>query len=156
MSSKTFQEKSRFPIFIVMLLIFQLIVTTLILRKNGEFDMTIVYITVPLVLLFTFSILKLNLNKNYFEYSLFPFTFTSKKLEWNDINEIQIVKVNPLFDFGGWGIRLSKKYGKSFIMGSNDIVFLKLKNGKKRSFSIKNKEALVEFFNENNIPYEIN
>jgi hypothetical protein len=124
---------------------------SLILTKNGEFDMTIVYITVPLILLFTFSLLKLNLNKNYFEYSFSPFTFTSKKIDWADIQEIQIVKTDPIFDFGGWGIRLSRKYGKSFIMGNNDILFLKLKNGKKRSFSIKDKEKLFHFFNEKSV-----
>ncbi|SHK52842.1 hypothetical protein [Chryseobacterium polytrichastri] len=154
MSSKTFHETSRFPLFIVGILIFQFIVTTFILTKNGEFDMTIVYITVPLILLFTFSLFTLNLTTSYFEYSFFPFTFKSKKIEWSEIKKIQIVKTNPLFDFGGWGIRLSGKYGKSFIMGNKDIIFLQLKNGKKRSFSIKDKEKLMDFFNENNISYE--
>lgn len=154
MDAKTFHETSRFPVFIVGILIFQFIVMAFILTKNGTFDMIIVYITVPLILLFTFSHFTLNLTKSYFEYSFFPFTFKSKKIEWNEIKEIQIVKMNPLSDFGGWGIRLSGKYGKSFIMGNNDIVFLQLKNGKKRSFSIKDKEKLINFFNKNNISYE--
>lgn len=154
MNSKTFQETSRFPLFIVGVLIFLLIVISLILTKNRDFDMTLVYVSIPIILLFTFSLLKLNLTKSYFEYSFFPFTFTSKKIEWNEIRDIKIVQTDPIFDFGGWGIRLSRKYGKSFIMGNNNIVFLQLKNGKKRSFSIKDKKKLIEFFNENNISYE--
>lgn len=154
MNSKSFHETSRFPLFIVGILITLFIVITLIRTKNGEFDMNIIYITIPLILLFTFSLLTLHLTTSYFEYSFFPFTFTSKKIEWNEIKEIQIVKTNPLLDFGGWGIRLSGKYGKSFIMGNNNIVFLQLKNGKKRSFSIKDKQKLIEFFNENNISYK--
>lgn len=153
MSSPTFQESSCFPRFILIILIFQLIVMTLILTKEGNFDMTIIYITVPLILLFTFSIFKLKLDKNNLEYSFFPFTFKTKKISWDDIQQIQFIKADPLFDFGGWGIRLSKKYGVAYIMGNNDILFLTLKNGKKRSFSIKDKENLIAFFDENEIDY---
>jgi hypothetical protein len=106
------------------------------------------------MLLFAFSFLKLNLNKDYFEYNFFPFTFKSTKIKWSDIREIQIVNTDPIFDFGGWGVRLSKKYGKAFITGNNEVIFLKLNNGKRRSFSVKNKEDLLRFFDENKIPYK--
>lgn len=153
MNSTTFHEASRFPRFILIILIFQFIVMTLIMNKEGSFDMAVVYITVPLILLFTFSVFKLKLNKNNLEYSFFPFTFQPKKIVWDDIQQIQFIKADPLFDFGGWGIRLSKKYGVAYIMGNNDILFLTLKNGKKRSFSIKDKELLIRFFDENGIDY---
>ncbi len=152
MASQTFQETSRFPRFILILLVFHCIIMSFILTRMDEFSMIIVYITVPLLLLFIFSFLKLNLNKNYFEYSFFPFTLKTKRIQWDEIQEVQIVKTDPIFDFGGWGVRLSKKYGTAYI-GNNEIIFLKLKNGKRRSFSIKNKEALVEFLDSNGISY---
>jgi hypothetical protein len=78
-----------------------------------------------------------------------------KKIRWDEIKEIQLVHTDPISDFGGWGVRLSKKYGKAFITGNNEIIFLKLKNGKKRSFSVRNKEKLLRFLNENKIKYGI-
>lgn len=153
MNSKDFQEKSGFPKLIIILLIFQSIVATLILLKDKESPLVVLYVTVPLVVLFAFSFLRLNLNQNYFEYSFFPFTLKTTRIEWNEIQEIQILNTDPISDFGGWGIRFSRKYGKSFITGNNEIIFLKLKNGKKRSFSIINKSELLIFLNDNNIAF---
>ncbi|SIQ17201.1 hypothetical protein SAMN05880574_10711 [Chryseobacterium sp. RU37D] len=154
MSDRTFQEKSGFPKLFVILLIFQSIVASFILFKDNESPFIVLYIAAPLIVLFTFSFLKLNLNQSYFEYSFFPFTFKTTKIKWNEIQEIQIVKTDPIFDFGGWGVRLSRKYGKAFITGNNEIIFLKLKNGKKRAFSINNKTDLLEFLDKNNLPYQ--
>ncbi|WP_027380978.1 hypothetical protein [Chryseobacterium daeguense] len=155
MDNRTFQEKSGFPKLFIVILVFQAIVMSLVLMKEKESLMIVLYVSLPLILLFAFSFLKLNLNKDYFEYNFFPFTFKSTKISWNDIREIQIVNTDPIFDFGGWGIRLSKKYGKAFITGNNEIIFLKLKNGKKRAFSLKNKEELLRFLDENKIKYGI-
>jgi hypothetical protein len=74
-----------------------------------------------------------------------------KKIRWDEIKEIQLVHTDPISDFGGWGVRLSRKYGKAFITGGQEIIFLKLKNGRKRSFSVQNKEKLEAFLKENNI-----
>lgn len=153
MDSKGFQEKSGFPKFILIILVFQSIVTTLILLKDKESPWIVLYVTVPLILLFAFSFLRLNINQNHFEYSFFPFTFKTTKIHWNEIQEIQFVNTDPISDFGGWGVRLSRKYGKAFITGDNEIIFLKLKNGKKRSFTIKNKNKLIIFLEENKINY---
>lgn len=153
MSGKIFQEKSEFPKMIIILLVFQSFVAGFILFKDNESPMIVMYITVPLILLFAFSFLKLNLNQDYFEYNFFPFTFKSKKILWNEIREIQILNTDPIWDFGGWGVRLSKRYGKAFITGGNEIIYLKLKDGKRCSFSVNNKEELLRFFEENKIVY---
>ncbi|KQM50134.1 hypothetical protein ASE55_09180 [Chryseobacterium sp. Leaf201] len=154
MDSGIFQEKSGFPKAFVILLIFQAIVGSLILVKDKESPLIVILITIPLTLLFLFSVLKLNLNPQYFEYHFFPFTLNPKKIRWDEIKEIQLVHTDPITDFGGWGVRLSRKYGKAFITGGQEIIFLKLKDGKKRSFSVKNKEKLVAFLEKNNIPYQ--
>lgn len=151
MNSEIFQEKSDFPKAFAILLIFQAIVGSFILLKDHESPFIIIVITIPLTLLFLCSALKLNLNPQYFEYYFFPFMLKPKKIRWDEVKEIQLVHTDPISDFGGWGIRLSRKYGKAFITGGQEIIFLKLKNGKKRSFSIKNKEKLEAFLKENNI-----
>jgi len=153
MNSKGFEEKSGFPKLIIILLIFQSVVATLILLKDKESPLVVLYVTVPLILLFAFSFLKLHLNENYFEYNFFPFTFKTTKIRWNEIQEIQILNTDPISDFGGWGVRLSRKYGKAFITGNNEIIFLKLKNGKKRTFSIINKTELILFLTDHNITF---
>ncbi|WP_426279257.1 hypothetical protein ACN9MN_08555 [Chryseobacterium sp. S-02] len=153
MNSKSFEEKSGFPKLIIILLIFQSVVATLILLKDKESPLVVLYVTVPLILLFAFSFLKLHLNENYFEYNFFPFTFKTTKIRWNEIQEIQILNTDPISDFGGWGVRLSRKYGKAFITGNNEIIFLKLKNGKKRAFSIINKTELILFLTDHNITF---
>jgi hypothetical protein len=151
MNSEIFQEKSGFPKAFAILLIFQAIVGSFILLKDHESPLIIIVITIPLTLLFLCSALKLNLDPQYFEYYFFPFMLKPKKIRWDEIKEIQLVHTDPISDFGGWGIRLSRKYGKAFITGGQEIIFLKLKNGKKRSFSIQNKEKLEAFLKENNI-----
>jgi len=153
MNSKGFEEKSGFPKLIIILLIFQSVVATLILLKDKESPLVVLYVTVPLILLFAFSFLKLHLNENYFEYNFFPFTFKTTKIRWNEIQEIQILNTDPISDFGGWGVRLSRKYGKAFITGNNEIIFLKMKNGKKRAFSIINKTELILFLTDHNITF---
>lgn len=155
MDSEIFQEKSGFPKAFAILLVFQAIVGSFILMKDKESPLIVVLITIPLTLLFLFSVLKLNLNPQYFEYHFFPFTLNPKKIRWDEIKEIQLVHTDPISDFGGWGVRLSKKYGKAFITGGQEIIFLKLKDGKKRSFSLKNKEELLRFLDENKIKYGI-
>ncbi|MCJ8152147.1 hypothetical protein MKJ01_00035 [Chryseobacterium sp. SSA4.19] len=155
MDDRTFQEKSGFPKAFAILLIFQAIVGSFILVKDNESPLTVIVITIPLTLLFLCSALKLNLNSQYFEYHFFPFILKRKKISWDDIKEIQFIHTDPISDFGGWGVRLSRKYGKAFITGGREIIFLKLKNGKKRSFSVKNKEKLLGFLNENKIKYGI-
>lgn len=154
MDSGIFQEKSGFPKAFAILLIFQAVVGSFILIKDKESPLIVILITIPLTLLFLFSALKLNLNPQYFEYYFFPFAFKPKKIRWDEIKEIQFVHTDPVSDFGGWGVRLSRKYGKAFITGSREIILLKLKDGKKRSFSIKDKEKLAAFLEKNNIPYQ--
>ncbi|WP_027387933.1 hypothetical protein [Chryseobacterium gregarium] len=151
MDSGIFQEKSGFPKAFAILLIFQAIVGSFILLKDHESPLIVIVITIPLTLLFLCSALKLNLNPQYFEYYFFPFMLKPKKIRWDEIKEIQLVHTDPISDFGGWGVRLSRKYGKAFITGGQEIIFLKLKNGKKRSFSVQNKEKLEAFLKENNI-----
>lgn len=123
MNSEIFQEKSGFPKAFAILLIFQAIVGSFILLKDHESPLIIIVITIPLTLLFLCSALKLNLNPRYFEYSFFPFMLKPKKIRWDEIKEIQLLHTDPIFDFGGWGVRLSRKYGKAFITGRQEIIF---------------------------------
>ncbi|WP_294244494.1 hypothetical protein [uncultured Chryseobacterium sp.] len=156
MNSKIIRETSGFPIAFPVLLIFQSVVICFIMVKDHESPWVVIGITVPIALLLFFSRLNIRMDASHFEYYFFPFMFRRKKIRWNEIREIRLVNTDPIWDFGGWGVRLSKKYGKAFITGGNDTVFLLLKNGKRRSFSIKSKTSVKHFFDEHAIAYEEN
>ncbi len=154
MSSKIIRETSGFPTAFPILLIFQSAVVCFIMMKEHESPWTVIGITIPLILLFLSSRLHITMHPGYFEYYFFPFMFRRKKIQWNEIREIRLVNTDPVWDFGGWGVRLSKKYGKAFITGGNETLFLLLKNGKRRTFSIKSKITVKNFFDEHAIAYE--
>ncbi len=154
MSSKIIHETSGFPTAFPILLIFQSAVACFILTKEHESPWIAISITAPLILLFLSSRLRITMHPEYFEYYFFPFMFRRKKVQWNEIREIRLVNTDPVWDFGGWGVRLSKKYGKAFITGGNETLFLLLKNGKRRTFSIKSKITVKNFFDEHVIAYE--
>lgn len=156
MSSKIIRETSGFPTAFPILLIFQSAVACFILTKEHESPWIVISITIPLILLFLSSRLRITIHPEYVEYSFFPFMFRRKKIQWNEIHEVSLVHMDPIWDFGGWGVRLSKKYGKAFITGGNEALFLVLKNGKRRTFSIKDKGSLKEFFDVHGIACEDN
>jgi hypothetical protein len=48
------------------------------------------------------------------------------------------MKINPLFEFGGWGLRRGK-LGKAYTTEGNLILHIELKSGQKLNFTVKNK-----------------
>lgn len=71
--------------------------------------------------------------------------FINKKLLWTDIEKYEIVKISPLNDFLGWGIRRSPKYGWSYILDTNYAIAIVKKDGKKLTLSIDDKEKALTF-----------
>lgn len=54
----------------------------------------------------------------------------SRLIRFNDIVSAEDVQYRPIRDYGGWGIRFSRK-GMAYNMSGNHGVKLKLKNGKR-------------------------
>lgn len=144
MNSKIIRETSGFPIAFPVLLIFQSAVICFIMIKDHESPWVVIGITAPIALLLFFSRLSIRMDPSHFEYYFFPFMFRRKKIQWNEIREIRLVNTDPVWDFGGWGV----------ITGGNETLFLLLKNGKRRTFSIKSKITVKNFFDEHFIAYE--
>jgi hypothetical protein len=71
------------------------------------------------------------------------------------IEEISVINLNAINDFWGWGLRYSSKYGWGYILNGESGLFIKLKSGKKITFTITNKDELIKYFEENNIPFTI-
>jgi hypothetical protein len=87
-------------------------------------------IVVPLFCFLLF-IMKLTwtLNDNGFYYRYRPFIMKTRFLPADDIESVTLEKINPLRDFGGWGLRYSRKYGKAYTTQGNHVLRIRLKSG---------------------------
>jgi hypothetical protein len=55
------------------------------------------------------------------------------------------MKISALKNFGGWGIRVSRKYGKGYLSKGDNILFLILKDGKKISLTVVDPLTAMKF-----------
>lgn len=148
------KEVSKIPNFLTILFIIQLIVFLFIYIKSESKDLSIFYIILPVTLILALSKMTIILDDKKFKYKLFPLHFFFKEINWNDVKELKISKVDALSDFLGWGLRYSTKYGWGYIFNSNDAIILTLKNDKKIVFTIKDKTEIIAFLTNNNITFK--
>ncbi len=153
MNDNKVSEVTKTPRFILVLFFIQLFVFIFFLNKENKMDLEIFYILIPVTLLLTLSFLKVVFKKDNLEYQLFPIHIKPQKAYWNEMENIKIVKIDAISDFLGWGLRYSRKYGWGYILGNDNAVFITFKNGKKITFTIKNKENIISFLKDNNIPF---
>ena len=79
-------------------------------------------------------------NSTTFSYKMRPFHFKWQQIPLNEIQKIEVLKINPLLEFGGWGLRFGK-LGKAYTIEGKLILHIELKSGKKLNFTVKNKIA---------------
>lgn len=61
-----------------------------------------------------------------------PFYIKSKLFSWSEIESIDVIKYNPILDYGGWGYRFNfRGKGTALNVKGNQGIQLTLKNGKK-------------------------
>lgn len=96
---------------------------------------------------------KLILNDNGILTNSF-FYFFNKKYDLKNTDSCKFGSISALGDFGGWGIRYSKKYGWSYIFNSDNIVTFYFKDKKKVTFSIQNIAKLKTAFTNLDIYFE--
>lgn len=148
-----FQEKNRFPKFILIIYIIQYVVLTLYYLNQGLMP---AYYHIPTIII-GFLLFgcrsKLILNDDGILINSF-FSFFNKKYDLKKIDSCKFANMSALGDFGGWGIRYSKKYGWSYIFNSDDIVTFCFENKKKVTFSIQNIAELKTALTNLDIYYE--
>jgi hypothetical protein len=149
------KEISKIPSFIMILFGIQLIVFLFLYIKTKSSDLQIFYILLPVTLILALSKMTIVLNAKSFKYKLFPLHLNFKEIEWKEMKQIQISKIDALSDFLGWGLRYSKKYGWGYIFSSNDAILLTFKNDKKIAITIKDKTEVIQFLTDNQIPFTI-
>ena len=64
-------------------------------------------------LLFWFVKLITVIDKSGISYRFFPFHSKDRRIDWSLIEKYEVVKYNPISDYGGWGIRYGRN-GKAY------------------------------------------
>ena len=109
-----------------------------------------VIILILVVLLFIFIKLETKIDETGIYYQFFPFHLRLKKISWNELEDIQVRKYNPVMEYGGWGIRgLSRKgrRGMAFNISGNMGIQLILKDGGRLLLGTKIPEKAKETIN---------
>lgn len=70
------------------------------------------------------------LNEKGIEFRYFPFIIRKKHLPWSEIVALEYIKINPLRDFGGWGLRYSRKLGKAYTTSGNHVLRIQIRDQK--------------------------
>lgn len=85
-----------------------------------------------LLLLFSVMTLKTDIKENGIFVQFFPFHLKPKFFPWENILAVYVRKYKPLWEYGGWGIRLSlSKGGKAYNVSGNMGIQLVFKNDQK-------------------------
>lgn len=148
-----YQEKSSMKLWAFILIpIVSLFVLLDVLINNSpkftqdpEAQWTII-IPILVFLLLYFIKLEWKFTESEFRYRFFPFIIKEKIIPYSDIQSMSVMKINPLFEFGGWGLRRGK-LGKAYTTDGNLILHIELKSGQKLNFTVKNKvevERVIE------------
>ncbi len=64
-------------------------------------------------------------------YRFWPIQLKGKRIDWSNIEKAYIRTYQPLWEYGGWGIRWTFKNGKAYNIKGNIGLQLELKNGKR-------------------------
>ena len=78
-----------------------------------EFFMGYCIFTATFILLFYFMSLETTVTKEAIAINFFPFHLKKRTYSFAEIQHLEVIKYNPIGDYGGWGVRLSRN-GKAF------------------------------------------
>jgi len=143
-----YQEKSSMklwafisiPILSVVVLLNVLINSSPKFTQDPEAPWTIIIPILAFLLLY-FIKLEWKFTESDFRYRFFPFIIKERIIPYSDVQSMSAMKINPIFEFGGWGLRRGK-LGKAYTTDGNLILHIELKSGNKINLTIKNKEEV--------------
>ncbi len=119
--------------------------------NNPMSDTGLIVTTVLMVLLnialfglFIFGNLTTTIDRSGISYRFFPFHRKYRHIELRDIERWEVVKYNPIKEYGGWGIRYGKMDTAYNVSGNIGLRIL-LKDRKQFLFGTRRPEALRHF-----------
>ena len=96
---------------------------------------TIVICTVALCFMFLLK-LTTTITDEGIAFKYAPTMRQFKLYPWEQIASVSIVSYNPIQDFGGWGLKKSKKYGKGYTTKGNKGLWIQLTDGQSILLSV--------------------
>jgi hypothetical protein len=107
--------------------------------------LTLLIILIPVIILITFNIVKLEtiIRSEGIYYRFKPFRRKPRFHKWSEIDKVYVRKYNPIKEYGGWGYKTGmKKSGTAFNVMGNMGLQLELSNGKKILIGTQKPEEL--------------
>lgn len=156
-----YQEKSSMKLwaFILIPLLSVVVLLDVLINNSPKFTQDpeaqwTILIPILAFLLLYFIQLEWKFTESDFRYRFFPFIIKERIIPYSNIQTISVMKINPLFEFGGWGLRRGK-LGKAYTTDGNLIIHMELKSGQKLNFTVKNKsevERVIQLKATNSMP----
>ncbi len=156
-----YQEKSSMKLwaFILIPLLSVVVLLDVLINNSSKFTQDpeaqwTILIPILAFLLLYFIQLEWKFTESDFRYRFFPFIIKERIIPYSNIQTISVMKINPLFEFGGWGLRRGK-LGKAYTTDGNLIIHMELKSGQKLNFTVKNKsevERVIQLKATNSMP----
>lgn len=77
--------------------------------------------------------------------------FAKRIIQWSEIEKAEVIKYDPLFEYGGWGVKYGLKKGWCYNVAGDMGLRLYLKNGKMFLIGTQKQRELQQFLVENNL-----
>jgi hypothetical protein len=105
--------------------------------------------------LFIFAIkLHVTINTEGITYKYPPFHIKPKQMSWSNIESAELMKINPLKEFGGWGLRYGK-LGAAYTTRGRYILHIVQKTGKPINLTIAQPEKFIAATSQQLWPLEL-
>ena len=112
------EENQTFHPFFTLLAVFVAVYVNFLVVYQTEMNMwlslSIMLFNSGLALTFLFAKMKTVYSKEGIYIRFFPFIWKEKNLLWTDIKLAKIRQYSPIKEYGGWGIRFSRKNGRAY------------------------------------------
>ena len=147
-----YQEKSSMKLwaFILIPILSVVVLLDVLINNSPKFTQDpeaqlLIIIPIFVFLLLYFIQLEWKFTESDFRYRFFPFIIKERIIPYTDIQTMCVMKINPIFEFGGWGLRRGK-LGKAYTTDGNLIIHFELNSGQKLNFTVKNKAEVERAF----------
>jgi hypothetical protein len=141
-----YSEKSGFPgwvFWLIALLPVSIFLFQRFIMKYAEpFDWVGLIIIAAVGWLLYVIKLSVNIHSEGIDYRFPPFHNKSKRLIWEDIESLELMRINPVREFGGWGLRYGK-LGTAYTTRGRYILHIVQKTGKPINLTIAHPQNFI-------------
>lgn len=89
--------------------------------------------------------LELVINGDYIRVEFKGLIFAKRIIRWGEIETAEVVTYDPLWEYGGWGVKYGLKKGWCYNVSGDKGLLLNLKNGKKFMIGTQKPDELQVF-----------